>query len=178
MRKLTAALVAGLLTVLLGACSGPAPEPEHCNLCESIPHHAPCVINLNTGEVGEIALYQPHFTLGGEIAEEQRGGYFCFLTVAGMHGYLNTSTPEAHVSAPIEGLEYNEKSFCFECRERLQEYTKDGFVLADLKEADNITLYPVKDGTEFTVRCYTVTVIENDKNELEISVIGSIPTDE
>lgn len=79
-----------VLLFSMTACSGvSAPEPDRCSVCDYIPSHAPCLVNLNTGEVGEIALYEPHHTLVGEIAEEQRGGYFCFMSVAGLQGYLD-----------------------------------------------------------------------------------------
>lgn len=174
-------LVFMMMTLLLSlvACSGiSAPEPDRCSICDYIPSHAPCLVNLNTGEVGEIALYEPHHTLVGEIAEEQRGGYFSFVSVAGLRGYLDACVPEAHVTVP-DGIEkYEEKYFCSTCRELLKEYSHCGFVLADLRNPEAPTLYPVEAGTEFEVRCYTVVITETDKGELDISLVGSIPTEE
>lgn len=174
-------LVFMMMTLLLSlvACSGiSAPEPDCCSVCDYIPSHAPCLVNLNTGEVGEIALYEPHHTLVGEIAEEQRGGYFSFVSVAGLRGYLDACVPEAHVTVP-DGIEkYEEKYFCSTCRELLKGYSHCGFVLADLRNPEAPTVYPVEAGTEFEVRCYTVVITETDKGELDISLVGSIPTEE
>ena len=174
-------LVFMMMTLLLSlvACSGiSAPEPDRCSICDYIPSHAPCLVNLNTGEVGEIALYEPHHTLVGEIAEEQRGGYFSFVSVAGLWGYLDACVPEAHVTVP-DGIEkYEEKYFCSTCRELLREYSHCGFVLADVRNPEAPTVYPVEAGTEFEVRCYTVVITETDKGELDISLVGSIPTEE
>lgn len=174
-------LVFMMMTLLLSlvACSGiSAPEPDRCSICDYIPSHAPCLVNLNTGEVGEIALYEPHHTLVGEIAEEQRGGYFSFVSVAGLRGYLDACVPEAHVTVP-DGIEkYEEKYFCSTCRELLREYSHCGFVLADVRNPEAPTVYPVEAGTEFEVRCYTVVITETDKGELDISLVGSIPTEE
>jgi hypothetical protein len=39
-------------------------------------------------------------------------------------------------------------------------------------------VYPVEAGTEFEVQCYTVVITETDKGELDISVVGSILTEE
>ena len=61
--------------------------------------------------------------------------------------------------------------------ELLAEYKGDGYVLADLRNPDTPTIYPVKAGTEFEVRCYTVSVTETEEKELDITVLGSIPTD-
>ena len=37
-----------LITIL------PAPNPKRCAICESIPYHAPCLVNLETGEIAEL----------------------------------------------------------------------------------------------------------------------------
>ena len=101
MRRIILAFMTMVLLFSMTACSGVnAPEPDRCSVCDYIPSHAPCLVNLNTGEVGEIALYEPHRTLVGEIAEEQRGGYFSFMSVAGLRGYLDACVPEAHVTVP------------------------------------------------------------------------------
>ena len=179
MRRIILVFMAMALLLSLVACSGiSTPEPDRCSVCDYIPSHAPCLVNLNTGEVGEIALYEPHHTLVGEIAEEQRGGYFSFVSVAGLRGYLDACVPETHVTVP-DGIEkYEEKYFCSTCRELLREYSHCGFVLADVRNPEAPTVYPVEAGTEFEVRCYTVVITETDKGELDISLVGSIPTEE
>lgn len=178
MRRIILVFITVVLLLSMVACYDiSAPEPERCRVCDYIPSHAPCLVNLKTGEVGEIALYEPHPTLVGEIAETQRGGYFCFMSVAGLRGYVNASVPEGHVTVPEEVEKYEEKYFCIACREQLEVYAGCGYVLADLRNPETPTIYPVETGTEFEVRCYKVTVTENDEGELDISVIGSIPTE-
>ena len=45
------------------------PAPEQCALCgEGMPYHAPCLINLSTGQLGELKVYDSHPSLLGEIA--------------------------------------------------------------------------------------------------------------
>lgn len=179
MRRIILVFMTLALLLSLVACSRvSAPEPECCSICDYIPSHAPCLVNLNTGEVGEIALYEPHRTLVGEIAEEQRGGYFSFMSVAGLRGYLDACVPEAHVTVPDGVEKYEEKYFCSTCRELLEPYAQCGFVLADLRKPETPTIYPVEVGTEFEVRCYKVSIIDDAEGELDITVLGSIPTDE
>ena len=179
MRRIILVFMMMALLLSLMACSGvSAPEPKRCSVCDYIPSHAPCLVNLNTGEVGEIALYEPHHTLVGEIAEEQRGGYFSFMSIAGLRGYLDACVPEAHITVPKDVEKYEEKYFCSSCRDLLKEYSHCGFVLADLRNPEAPTVYPVEAGIEFEVRCYTVVITETDKGELDISVVGSIPTEE
>ena len=79
------------------------------------------------------------------------------------------------MSSEVE--KYDEQYFCSSCRELLAEYKGNGYVLADLRNPDTPTIYPVKAGTEFEVRCYTVSVTETEEKELDITVLGSIPTD-
>ena len=178
MRRRITILVAIALAVVFGACLLiKNPEPEKCRLCNYIPSHAPCLVNLQTGEIGEIALYQPHRTKVGEIAEEQRGGYFSFMSVAGLRGYMDACIPEAHIDVPQEAGKYEERFFCECCRGLLSEHIHTGFALADLKDPSNPTVYAVEEGTVFTVRCYSVSVAVNDEGELSITVTGSIPTD-
>ena len=43
--------------------------PNRCPLCGFIKSNAPCLVNVKTGEVEEMALYTPHYKLVGEIAE-------------------------------------------------------------------------------------------------------------
>ena len=92
--------------------------------------------------------------------------------------YLDVCVPEAHITVPDGIDEYEEKYFCSSCRELMKAYSHCGFVLADLRNPETPTVYPVEVGTEFEVRCYTVVITETDKGELDISVIGTIPTEE
>ena len=179
MRRIILVFIAMVLLLSFAVCSEKsAPEPDRCRLCGFIPSHAPCLVNLNTGEVGEIALYDPHHTLVGEIAEEQRGGYFRFMSVAGLRGYMDACVPEAHITVPEKVEKYEEKYFCSACRELLEAYAKCGFVLVDLRKPETPMIYPVDAGTGFEVRCYKVSVTEDVEGDLDITVIGSIPTAE
>ena len=176
MKYIQRIFVALIIVTAISACAKqPAPEPERCSICDYIPSHAPCLVNMNTGEVGEIFCYDPHPEMVGEIADYQRGGYFCFMSVAGQQGYLDACVPEAHVYVPLDAESYDEQFFCNDCRERLSGFIGDGYVLADLREPETPVLYPVVVGERFSFRCYEVTVTEREyKDELDITVIGTI----
>lgn len=113
-----------------------------------------------------------------ENAWSKGGGYFSFMSVAGLRSHLDACVPEAHITVPDGVEKYEEKFFCSTCRGLLETYAQCGFVLADLRNQETPTIYPVEDGTEFEVRCYTVVVSKTDEGELDIAVLGSIPTDE
>jgi hypothetical protein len=91
---------------------------------------------------------------------------------------MDACVPEAHITVPKIVEKYDEQYFCNSCRKLLAEYSGDGYVLADLRTPSTSTLFPVKDSTTFEVRCYTVSVAITEDKELNISVYGSIPTDE
>ena len=55
MKKLILPLITVL--ILLSACGTEVPEPERCSLCDDLSRHAPCIINLSTGEKLELDVY-------------------------------------------------------------------------------------------------------------------------
>jgi len=178
LKKLTIICVAILM--LLSACSSNSiPEPERCSLCDDLSRHAPCIVNLSTGEKIELEIYEPHPFLVGEIAEEQRGGYFSFVRGAGVDGY-KLGAELATVTIPNANDKLDRKHFCTTCRELLNNYEKDGYVLVDLKNTKQPVIYSVEDGANFSFRCYEVSVTQlAESNEFEIIVIGTYnPSDD
>ena len=86
MKKLTVICIV-ILVLLTGCTYMNVPEPEQCSLCAGLPCHAPCIINLSTGEMLELAVYEPHPFIAGELAEEQQSETFSFVRGAGVEGY-------------------------------------------------------------------------------------------
>lgn len=57
-------------------------EQKECCLCESFRYHAPCMVDLETGNVLELELYDPHPVMVAELAQEQYStGTFSFFAV-------------------------------------------------------------------------------------------------
>ena len=54
MKRLIAITVMFLL--LLTGCSSEIQEPAVCVLCDAFPRHAPCLVDLNTGELRELEI--------------------------------------------------------------------------------------------------------------------------
>ena len=59
------------------------------------------------------------------------------------------------------------------CRELLADVKKDGYVLADLYDLDAIQIYPIFSGAEYEIRCYSVTIVE-DEAQLTVIVAGNL----
>lgn len=171
--KKVAIMWAIFLVVLTGCSKDTIPEPERCSMCDDLPRHALCIINLSTGKKLELDIYEPHPFLVGEIAEEQPGGYFSFIRGAGVEGY-KVGAEYVVVSVPVRSEKMDQQYFCNACRDRLASNAKSGYVLADLKKPDEPVVYPIDISTSFSVRCYSVSVQENtEKNKFEITITGN-----
>ena len=116
MKKYVIPIIAVILILVLAFAILPAPEPERCVICDSIPFHAPALVNLETGEVGELEVYEPHPFKVAELNEYQQGGTFSFIHAAGLNGYSDTANWETHITVPLNENEYEEKHFCRTCR--------------------------------------------------------------
>ena len=60
MKKYFFPTIAVILILICVITILPAPNPKRCAICDSIPYHAPALVNLATGEVGELTVYEPH----------------------------------------------------------------------------------------------------------------------
>ena len=81
------------------------PEPEQCALCgKGMRYHAPCLIDLSTGQMGEMRVYTNHPTKQGELAsaELQETGTFQFQPCAGLVGVRDTCNHTCEVTLPKE----------------------------------------------------------------------------
>ena len=164
-----------IVGLVLSACGNNF--PERCSLCDDLSRHAPCIINLSTGEKLELEIYDPHPSLVGEIAEEQRGGYFSFVRGAGVEGY-KLGAESVTITIPVKFDKMDQRYFCNDCREQLADLKQSGYALVDLKNVDQPTIYSIEDGNSFSIRCYEVTIKElTELNEYEISVIGTYTPD-
>lgn len=159
--------------------NGPArrqiPGQENCALCESSRRHAPCLIDLSTGEVGELRVYTPHPHLAGEIADEQQTGTLDFFYCAGIVATCDTNDHICRAYLPAETEPMAPEQFCRDCRALVSGICTEGYVLADLYDLDDIQVYAIADGKSYIIRDYTVTVSGDENAEkLKIEVAGSI----
>lgn len=150
---------------IIGTCYGIVvpPEPAHCALCGAeVPHHAPCVLNVSTGVITELAIYEPSPGRPGELAKTQEP---CQIFRFAGQEYLPLSVdrlPDLQrcaTSLPASGGAVRKRLFCAVCRRRLS--GARGYVLVDLYDLENIAVYPISAGAVYTLRDYTVSLREN-----------------
>ena len=156
------------------------PEPEICALCGSgIPYHAPVLVNLSTGEAGEIRVYDPDPRHRYELAEEQSTGTFSLLHIAGAAGYRDTSNHTCCVTLPEKESSIDPAFFCRDCRALLTDTATEGYILADLYNLRDMKVYAIKDNVKYTIRDYDISISNQEETGgLSINVTGLLFTSE
>lgn len=173
MKKIALILTIVIILSVITYATLPVPEPERCSLCDSFPRHAPCILKLSTGEMVELEIYDPHPNKVAEIAEEQPGGYFSFVRGAGLDGHM-VAAEYLTATIPVKAARMNKEYFCSDCRELLDDYKRCGYVLADVRDPEASVLYPIEEGTSFSLRCYEVEIGKNDEDDkYELTVRGT-----
>lgn len=146
-------LIAGLCLILL---MNP-PKPDRCAVCTSLKRHAPCVLNLNTGKIVELELYEPHSRKVGEIAETQDQSIFSFISIDGSKGTKTTNPWEIKINLPKKVQPKSKKHYCSHCIELLSHHW-NGYVILDLYQPSSPIVYSIHDGATYSIRCYSISI--------------------
>ena len=158
-----------------------SPEPEVCVLCrngEGAKIHAPCIVNLSTGEVAELSVYEAHPTEPGEVSAELKKGYFSFFGEAGAQIMCNPDSEFCRATLPKDSGKLDPSYFCYECRRNIAELDKDGYVIADMYDPENVSIFKIWNGAKYEIRDYLITVNKPESRNLEIEVHGLLVQDE
>ena len=146
-------------------------ESKECCLCSSFRYHAPCLVDLKTGEMIELRLYEDHPTLVAELSEEQsHNGTFSFVRLNGVSGTKQTGPERVDLLVPTEAVLF--PALCIDCRQQLPAGLVNRFVLADLHGMEEKHLIPIVADTTLSLRCYDITM-ETDAEKDGIAVVIS-----
>lgn len=151
-------------------------EPDFCALCHAAPIHAPCLLNIETGNLTELRIYEPHPHLAGELAATQQGGYLGISMSGGIWVTSNPDAQTAETTIPLEKAKLNKSKFCNKCRKLLND-AHSKFILIDLHEPDNIIQYTIANGLCCEIRNYSISVSEEDNSSIKITVTGNMLSD-
>lgn len=155
------------------------PEPAQCVLCgggAGTRYHAPALVNLSSGAVGDLRVYDPDPQRPGELSDCQRTGAFSFYRCADIVAARNTNTSTCRASLPRKKEPMDPSYFCRDCRALLAEISTEGYILLDLYDLNCIQAYAIASGREYTIRDYTVLIEEKEGTEgLAITVQGNLP---
>ena len=149
---------------------------KDCCLCDSFRFHAPCLVDLETGDLIELDLYFPHETKVAELAEVQQdmSSTFSFVRLGNITGTKLTGSKVIEFGVPIAD-KTNNPALCKGCRELLQAGYKGRYVLADLYDMEIKELIPIVANTSIDLRCYEITMVENtEKNEINVTIQGTL----
>lgn len=145
---------------------------KECVLCTEPPHHAPCLLNLATGEMGELTVYDTH---GNLLLEEQTTGTFSLLHCAGLTGYRDTACELCQFDIPVGIDKYNSSHFCSDCRTLLTSYKNHTFVLVDTFNEGSPLILPITESVIYELRCYRISTENNaERSRYELTVNGTL----
>lgn len=134
------------------------PEPETCSICEDgngIRYHAPVLVNLSTGMLWELEIYDNDPRRPLEIAEEQRWDDRVFRFLDGNATMSWSSVDHSNIVTIGDDLgKFDPMHFCHDCRTLLTETATKGYALLDLYDLENIQAFAVEAGAEHTIRDY------------------------
>lgn len=120
-----------LFLSLFGGCaSNVADKADHCYLCEGLSYDGPCLVDLATGNVAELA---PGKSSG--YAAFSYCGEAVIRTLAGEY---------SEAAIPMKNGDVNSYYFCDDCLQDIAEVADGGYVLADIHDLDNVRLYEIE----------------------------------
>lgn len=170
-------IVIAVMLLLFTGCSADVPASKECVLCNAFPRHAPCLVDLNSGKICELEIYQPHHTKVAELSDEQYGGYMRLVQFGDINGIL-LGADRVELEAPIKSTGIQDSLFCKDCRKLLKDSNCQGYILADLRTPATPSVWTIKDGISFSVRCYEIDITAADDSETLIVVMrGTLKID-
>ena len=130
-------IVIAVMLLLFTGCSADLPASKKCVLCNAFPRHAPCLVDLNSGKICELEIYQPNHTKVAELSDEQYGGYMNLVQFGDIKGIL-LGADRVELEAPIKSTGIRDSLFCKDCRKLLKDSNCQGYILADLRNPEEL----------------------------------------
>lgn len=148
-----------------------APEPMECMVCnnpQGPAFHAPCLLEVHSGRLTELEIYEPCRRYSGELSPTQDLDYN--VMTFGSNGLPLFIGRTKEVQRCVAYLQEPESStlepayYCHECRAKLANYADAGYVLLDLYDLEEFEIYPITEGAEYNMRIYTVSITRDTEN--------------
>ena len=148
-------------------------ETEFCHLCDQIPCHAPCLLNIHTGNLLELSIYDSDPAISKQLAKTQTGGHMEIITSGDVNLISLPDSQKAIARVPIEKADIAGNKFCPSCRDLLRTVTSN-YVLVDLFDTKDIKIYDIVEGNCCEMRCYSVSAKIGDDHTIKIIIRGSL----
>lgn len=173
--KMWQKIVSAVLIVILivGAVWYFSQEQKDCCLCNSFRFHAPCLVDLETGEMIELDLYFPHSTKVAELADPQpEMGTFSFVSLGDVKGTKLTGSKAIELDVPVS-VKTTNPALCHNCRKQLGSLIVGRYALADLYGSEDKVIIAIKQDLCLDIRCYHITA-QADKDVLKLIIQGTL----
>ena len=171
--KMWLRIISAVLVVILiiGAVWYFFQEQKECCLCSSFRFHAPCLVDLETGEMIELDLYFPHPTKVAELADPQpKMETFSFVILGDVKGTKLTDSKNIELDIPTDRT--TNPALCRSCRKQLDGLLVGRYVLADLYDMEEKTLIPIDRSLSMVLRCYEITSNKAEDGMLNVIIQG------
>ncbi len=151
------------------------PAPKECILCNSIRYHAPCLLDLQDGELIELDVYVPHDEKVAELANPQpHMDTFSFVCIGDVVGSKFTGEKKIVLEIPTTDM-LEKVALCNECQNLLPKGYKNRYIIVDLYDKDEVIFFSIEGGSKVNLRCYTITMETNEKNKMiDVKLVGTL----
>ncbi len=135
-RKKTIYIVAAILAICVAAILSLGNETECC-LCNAPTSSAPCLVDLETGDILELRLDGPSTTYGPEGLPDVET--FSFIRFGSITGTKQTSPNVIALKIPMEDKS-TAPALCRNCRQLLPQVYDGRYALANLTQKELFTI--------------------------------------
>lgn len=165
--------------------TGDAPEPTGtCIICDYVETNHPCVVNLITGKMGEIVLYDTRLLDRTQInASKTEYGVMRSGAAASAHFYSFPDEHWADISIQREYLfkyseDIAERYLCETCMEKVRELSPEtNFIFVDLYDRDNIAMYRLEDADNgISIRHYNIIMERKSQYSVKMKMTSTFFT--
>lgn len=170
-QKLLSLFLAASMAALVGCASNVQTE---CCLCNSFRYHAPCLIDLETGELIELDLYFPDDKLVAELEDPQPEiDTFSFAKLGNVSGTKLTGSKTIELHIPNDKTRF--PSLCKKCKQQLPVGYTSRYVFADLYGTEEKFLIPIAENTTVSLRCYELSMKQDvEKGGISVVIQGTL----
>ena len=147
-----------------------------CRIERKAPYHAPVFIDLLTGEVGELQVYDyAKQGMALELAAVQRSGATRLFICAGVMASTDLNSHICRARLQNTALLVNKARYCEDCQVRFVSTVESRYLLIDAYDREDLDDYSVIPDETFQVRDYQILISAEDQNSnVEVCVIGQI----
>lgn len=158
---------------------------ENCVLCSAGKYSNLQLINLSSGDIGELQVYDVGLLVEDgkimdttEFSTNQTTGTFNFVNCAGLTGYRTTGTYNTcEIELPEKTQTIRRKYYCPACYEQLTSVSNNGYLILDTYNPDDKKVYSTKEGDHHLIRVFDVSVAMDD-GKMRLKVVGTLKIEE